>query len=311
MNTWKRRQKKLMKKPYNDLKSHLKSKYGESVYRVPIDAGFTCPNKNGTLSDKGCIYCDQSGSGFSVNSHLSMKDQMNEKIENLKRRNINSYMAYFQANSNTYAPVEKLESLYRKALEVQGVKVLDISTRPDLVSEDVLTLLERLNKEVDVILELGLQTVNEETLIKINRKHDFSQFIDAVVRAKKHNLEIVVHMITNLPWDSINDVKRGAKYLSALGIDGVKLHSLYIVDGSPMGEGYKKGNIKICSIEEYIERTITFLEYLSPKIVIHRLVADPPIEGTLFGNWGKRKIELINLIEKKMLEENRFQGSKF
>jgi len=297
-------------KPYRHLKGYLIERYGEVVYRIPIDAGFTCPNKNGTKGRGGCIYCDPTGSGFSVDGQKSIREQMLERIEKLRAKGIKKYMAYFQANSNTYAPVKKLKELYDSAIS-DDIVILDVSTRPDLASEETLELLESYKEKLDVIIEFGLQTANFWTLKKLNRGHTLAEFIDAVIRAKKHGLEVVAHVIVNLPWDTMTDVIETAKILSALSVDGVKIHSLYVVEGTALGKMYKKGLIQICDLHEYIERVITFLEFLDPEIVIHRLVADPPKEGTLFANWGLPKIEIINRIEKKMKEENRLQGGRF
>jgi radical SAM protein (TIGR01212 family) len=174
-----------------------------------------------------------------------------------------------------------------------------------------LDLFEEFKKRVDVSVELGLQTANYRTLKKINRDHTLAEFVDAAVRVKRRGIELVVHVILNLPWDDMEDVVETAKILSALDVDGVKLHSLYVVERTKLAEMYKKGEIKICSLEEYIDRAITFLEYLSPNVVIHRLVADPPRKGTIFGNWGKSKIEIINMIEEELERRDTYQGKKF
>ncbi|HHF08742.1 MAG: TIGR01212 family radical SAM protein [Kosmotoga sp.] len=297
-------------KPYRDLKTYLKERYGEPVYRLPIDAGFTCPNRDGTLSTGGCIYCDATGSGFSVNKKLSIQEQMKERMEKLRNRGIGKFMAYFQANSNTYAPIPKLRELYSSAL-LEDVIILDISTRPDLVPNEVLELLADYRKSVDVFLELGLQTVNYHTLRKLNRQHTLAEFVDAVIRAKKYGLEVIAHVILNLPWDNLEDVVETAKIISVLQVDGVKLHSLYVVKDTPLEILYRKGKIKIGSLNEFINRAITFLEYLDPKIVIHRLAADPPHVGTVFGNWGLPKIEILNRIEKEMILRGSYQGKKY
>lgn len=297
-------------KPYRDLKTYLKERYGEPVYRLPIDAGFTCPNRDGTLSTGGCIYCDATGSGFSVNKKLSIQEQMKERMEKLRNRGIGKFMAYFQANSNTYAPIPKLRELYSSAL-LEDVIILDISTRPDLVPNEVLELLADYRKSVDIFLELGLQTVNYHTLRKLNRQHTLAEFVDAVIRAKKYGLEVIAHVILNLPWDNLEDVVETAKIISALQVDGVKLHSLYVVKDTPLEILYRKGKIKIGSLNEFINRAITFLEYLDPKIVIHRLAADPPHVGTVFGNWGLPKIEILNRIEKEMILRGSYQGKKY
>lgn len=274
---------------------------------MPIDASFTCPNRRD--GSGGCIFCDSTGSGFSAKPDLEIEEQLSAKMSELRKKGINKFMAYFQANSNTFAPVETLRELYRRAL-VKDVVALDISTRPDLIPEEVLELLEEFSKEVDVILELGLQSVNPNTLKVINRKHTLSHFVDAVIRAKKHKIPIVAHIIANLPWDSLEDVAEAARLLSVLGVAGVKVHSLYVVQGTELARLYERGEVELTTHEEFIERVVVFLEFLDSEIVIHRLVADPPIEGTLFGNWGFSKLQLLNMIEKKMIIEGRVQGSR-
>ncbi|PIJ62088.1 radical SAM protein [Mesotoga sp. H07.pep.5.3] len=294
-------------KPYNDLKTHLKSRYGEPVQRVPLDAGFSCPHKvNGK---GGCIYCDSSGSGFTVDSTLSLREQLESRMEFLRKKGIRKFMAYFQANSNTFAPVKKLRQLYREVI-VDDVVILDISTRPDLVSDEVLDLLEEFTSDVDVILELGLQSINPNTIKTINRGHTLSHFIDSALRIKKRRIDLVVHMISNLPWDTEEDVAEAARLISVLGIDGVKLHSLYVVEGTELARMYEAGEVKIGSVDEFLERVVVFLEHLDWRVVVHRLVSDPPNEGTMFGNWGMSKIKLLNMLERKMIIEGRYQGSK-
>ncbi len=280
------------------------------MYRLPIDAGFTCPNRDGTKGTRGCIYCDSTGSGFSVDRTKSIKGQLEARKTELKRRGINKFIAYFQAMSNTYAPVNELKKLYSSVLE-DDIVILDVSTRPDLAPENVLNLLKSYKDKLDVMIEFGLQTSNRTTLKMLNRGHDIFDFIDATIRAKKHNLEVVTHIILNLPWDSNDDIVETSKLLSSLDVDGVKIHSLYIVENTPLGRMFRNGNVNVGTLEGYIERVIVFLEYLSPDIVIHRLASDPPREGTLFGNWGLSKIEILNRIHNKMQKENRYQGKKF
>ena len=296
---------------YRKLSDYLKERYGERVQRIVIHGGFSCPNRDGTKGKGGCIYCDATGSGFTTLMRLPIREQVMEMKKKYEKRGIKKFIAYFQSFSNTYAPVEVLRERYEEALVDDSIVQLSVSTRPDLVSERVLDLFEEFKKRVDVSVELGLQTANYRTLKKINRDHTLAEFVDAAVRVKRRGIELVVHVILNLPWDDMEDVVETAKILSALDVDGVKLHSLYVVERTKLAEMYKKGEIKICSLEEYIDRAITFLEYLSPNVVIHRLVADPPRKGTIFGNWGKSKIEIINMIEEELERRDTYQGKKF
>ncbi len=294
---------------YRKLSEYLKERYGTRVQRIPIFAGFTCPNR---LIGEPCIYCDPTGSGFSTYMNLTIREQVLRWKEKLKRKYKNvKFIAYFQAFSNTFAKPDELRRKYEEAIVDDEIVALDVSTRPDLLQEDVLDVLEEFRKRVDIFIDVGLQTVNYKTLKILKRHHTLAEFIDGVLRAKKRGFEVTVHVIANLPWDDIEDVIETAKILSALRVDGVKIHSLYVVKGTELARMYEKGEIKIGALEDYIDRVITFLEYLDPSIVIHRLVSDPPREGTIFGNWGLSKIEIIGMIEKEMEKRDTWQGKKF
>ncbi len=296
---------------YRKLSDYLKEKYGERVQRIVIHGGFTCPNRDGRKGWGGCIYCDATGSGFTTEASLLIREQVLKMKERYEKKGIRKFIAYFQAFSNTYDSPENLKKKYEEALVDDSIVQLSVSTRPDLVPEKVLDVLEEFKDRVDVSVELGLQTANYRTLRLINRGHTLAEFVDAAVRVKRRGFELVVHVILNLPWDDALDVIETAKLLSALSVDGVKIHSLYVVEGTELARMYRSGEIRICSLEEYVDRVVTFLEYLSPNVVIHRLVADPPREGTIFGNWGKSKLELVNTIEKELERRNTYQGKKF
>lgn len=296
---------------YRKLSDYLKEKYGERVQRIVIHGGFTCPNRDGRKGWGGCIYCDATGSGFTTEASLPIREQVLKMKERYEKKGIRKFIAYFQAFSNTYDSPENLKKKYEEALVDDSIVQLSVSTRPDLVPEKVLDVLEEFKGRVDVSVELGLQTASYKTLRLINRGHTLAEFVDAAVRVKRRGFELVVHVILNLPWDDALDVIETAKLLSALSVDGVKIHSLYVVEGTELARMYRSGEIRICSLEEYVDRVVTFLEYLSPNVVIHRLVADPPREGTIFGNWGKSKLELVNTIEKELERRNTYQGKKF
>ncbi len=297
---------------YNRLKTYLLNKYGFPVYKIPVDAGFTCPNRDGTLGWGGCIFCEETGSGFAIqNRGESIKTQVLKGIERMKQRYPNAkFFVYFQNFTNTYAPPEVLDLKYKQALCHPDVIGVDISTRPDCVPEEVLDVIEKLSDQIHVTIEYGMQTANYKTLMKLNRGHTLGEFIDAVIRTKKRNLEVVAHVILNLPWDDRIDVVETAKILNALRVDGVKIHSLYIPKDSVMADMYKRKEIEICSLEEYVDRVITFLEHLSPAIVIHRLVAEGPRDGCIFNNWGLLKIQVINAIERELEKRDTRQGKQ-
>lgn len=287
----------------------MKKKYGEKVQRLALNAGFTCPNREN--GKPGCFFCDETGSGFTTFAGKSIKEQVQLMKERYRRKGIKKFIAYFQNYTNTYAPLEILEQIYIQALD-EDIVQLDIATRPDCINEATLELLKKISVRygVTISLDVGLQTANYHTLVKINRGHTLADYINAVLMIKRFGFEIVSHVILNLPGDNMLDVIESAKILSALGVDGVKIHSLYIVEGSVFGEMYKKNQIQICSLETYVDRVVRFLEHLSPRITIHRLVADPPSIGTLFGNWGKSKSEIVNMIENKMKTEDTYQGKR-
>ncbi|MBT1247815.1 MULTISPECIES: TIGR01212 family radical SAM protein [unclassified Thermosipho (in: thermotogales)] len=293
---------------YRKLSVELKKRYGTKVYRLPINAGFTCPNREN--GQAGCLFCDETGSGFTTIKDIDIKFQINEMKKRYINKGAKKFIAYFQNFSNTYAPIERLKDIYYQAIEKDIVQI-SISTRPDCISDEILDLLEELKEKIDVSIEMGLQTANYHTLTKMNRGHTLAEYINATMKIKNRGFELVSHVILNFPNDNMLDVIETAKILSVLGVDGVKIHSLYIVKNTILGKMFEEGKIKIGSLEDYVERTIRFLEYLSPKIVIHRLVADPPREGTIFGNWGKPKIQIINLIERKLAEKETYQGKNF
>ena len=299
-----------MKKRYRKLSDYLKERYGTRVMRIPLNAGFGCPNR--VPPSKGCIYCDPTGSGFgALPSTVPIPEQIKTFKERFAMRGISKFIAYFQAHTNTFASPEVLWERYSQVLGDDSIVAVSIATRPDCLSEEVLDVVARLREHLDVFLEIGLQTVNYKTLEIINRGHGLAEFVDASIRAKRRGLELVAHVIINLPWDDMEDVVETAKVLSALEYDGVKLHSLYIVEGTKLGDMYNSGLVRMCSMEEYVERVVTFLEYLDPRMVIHRLVSDPPKNGVIFGNWGVPKIVIINAIEKKLEERDTYQGRLF
>lgn len=291
------------------MNDYLKRRYGAKVHRLAIDANFTCPNR-----EKGnqCIFCDPTGSGFNTLRGLSIREQvLKQKEWAMRKYKATKFIVYFQAFTNTYAPIDVLRERYSEALVDDSIVQLAVSTRPDCVPEEVLNLLDEFKNRVDVSLELGLQTINSRTLRILGRGHGVAEFVDAVLRAKKHNLEIVAHVIVDLPWDELEDVVDTARTLSYLNVDGVKIHSLYVVEDSPLGRMFKEGSFQPISFEAFLERVIAFLENLSPSIIVHRLVSDPPRTGTLFARWGLTKSDIVNAIESELERRNTFQGARF
>ncbi|WFA09393.1 TIGR01212 family radical SAM protein [Tissierella sp. Yu-01] len=299
---------------YNTYGKYLKDRYGEKVYKLPISLPLTCPNRDGTVSKGGCSFCGEEGGSFeNLPNCLSVKEQIQKNMKYIKERyKAKKFIAYFQNFSNTYLPIEDFKRYINESI-IDDIVGISISTRPDCINDNYLNFLVDLkyNMGIDVIIELGLQSVNYHSLVKINRGHTLAEFIDAVLRIKKHDLRVCTHIILNLPWDNMLDAKENAKIVSALGIDEVKLHSLYIVEGTKMGEQYKNGEIEIISKEEYINRVISFLEYLDPNIVVQRIMGRAPEENTLFVNWHESWWKIRDEIVAKMESEKRYQGSKF
>ncbi|MDQ2087553.1 TIGR01212 family radical SAM protein [Herbivorax sp. ANBcel31] len=299
---------------YNKFSGYLKRRYNTKVYKLPLNLPVTCPNRDGTISRKGCIFCGEEGAGFeNLPNYLSVKQQLlkNSKYigENYKSE---KFIAYFQNYSNTYLPLEDFKRYINEACG-DDIVAIYISTRPDCIWEDYVEYLKgiKVSKNVDIVIELGLQTVNYHTLKALNRGHLLAEFIDAVLLIKSYGLEVCTHYILDIPMDSLDDVIEGARILSALKVEQVKCHSLYILKDTPLGEMYQKGEIIPVSVDEYIERAVSFLEHLNPDIVIQRLIGRAPEERSLFCNWGKSWWKIHEMLEKKMKEEDRVQGKKY
>ncbi len=298
---------------YCTYSEHMQRKHGEKVYKIPINIPVSCPNRDGTLSDGGCIFCGEKGAGFeNLSNTMSIQEQLEKNILYIRKKyKAYKYVAYFQNYSNTYLPIEKLEE-YAEAASLDNVVELSFSTRPDCISdaylEKLASIATKLNKEVSI--ELGLQTVNYHTLNKINRGHTLAEFIDAVIRIKKFKFEVCAHVILNLPWDDQEDVIETAKILTALSVEQVKLHALYIEKNTKMCELYQQGKIEIISLEAYVNRVILFLQYLSPNTIIQRVAGRAPEEDTVFCNWNTSWWKIKDRIEEKMEQCDTLQGEK-
>ncbi|MEO0247419.1 MAG: TIGR01212 family radical SAM protein [candidate division WOR-3 bacterium] len=298
-------------KRYNNLNAHLKKVFGEKVYRVSLDAGFTCPNRDGTKGFGGCIFCDAGGSraGY-VDPEIPVLEQLRRGIDFVRKNTgAKKFIAYFQAFSNTYASVERLEKLYRSVLSVQGVVGISISTRPDLLPEETLDLIEDLAKETYLWLEIGIQTMKEETLRILNRGHGLSENYDAIIRSKKRrNIRVLAHVILGLPGESLDDMIFTARELSRLNIDGIKMHHLYVIEGTVLHEMYNKGEVKVFQTADgYAEIAVKFLENLTPSIIIHRLQGFAR-EGLVAPAWTSNKFIATQKIEQILERLDTWQG---
>ena len=302
------------KEVYNVYSTYLKDKYGEKVYKLPVKLPLTCPNRDGNLSKGGCTFCGEEGGSFeNLSSCMSVGDQLSINMDHIgKKYKAKKFIAYFQNFSNTYMALEDFKSYVNQALQ-EDIVGISISTRPDCINSKYLQFLSDIqyNKGIDITIELGLQTVNYHSLRKVNRGHGLAEFIDAVINIRTHGLRSCAHVILNLPWDDMADVIETARVISALGINEIKLHSLYLMENTILADQYEKGEFKLHSREEYIRRAITFLEYLDPEIVVQRIIGRAPEEGAIFVNWQESWWKIRDEIVHRMKHENTFQGSKF
>ncbi len=299
---------------YNRFSDYLKNKYGTRVYKLPINIPVTCPNRDGTLGTGGCIFCGAEGAGFETLSNtLTVRDQLLKNSAYIgENYNSKKYIAYFQNFSNTYLAFEAFREYMLEAC-VDNVVAIYVSTRPDCINDRYLDFLSTLKNEkhMDIVLELGLQTVNYHALKMLKRGHLLAEFIDAAYRANMHGLDVCAHYILDLPMDTMDDVVEGARIISALRVKQVKCHSMYILKDTELGDMYLRGEIDPVPMDEYIERTIAFLEYLDPQIVVQRLIGRAPEERSLFCNWGVSWWKIRDKIEEKMSGEGRHQGGNF
>ncbi len=297
---------------YRELAPYLKEKYGARTQRISIAHFTTCPNRDGTVGVGGCTFCDETGSGFANRlKQLDVKSQMLKGIEHARiRYNAKRFIAYFQSFTNTYAPLKELEEAYRTAI-VKDVVALDVSTRPDSFPCEIAEILREISseKKVDVFVEFGLESINENTLVKVNRGHSVAEFVDAVLCAKKYDFEVIAHVILDFPSDTIYDEIACAKILSAVGVNGVKMHSLYIAPNTLMATDYVDGKMKPLNSDEYVKRAVEFLTHLNPEIVVHRLISTPPKDA--IWSVGLSATEAKRRIEKELDKMGKVQGSDF
>lgn len=297
---------------YNKYSTYLKNKYGEKIYKLPINLPISCPNR---IGGSGCSFCAEVGTGFeAMQDTFSVTEQLKyTKSLITSKYKANRFIAYFQNYTNTFMPLDVFQKYMREAAEDSDIIEISISTRPDCVNSHYLDVLKEIQDTygVGITIELGLQSVNYHTLDAIDRGHGLAEYLDAVMQIKRYPFTICTHMILNLPKDAVRDIVEAAKILSALRIDIVKVHSLYIAKGTKMACQYENQEIKICSKEEYIERVIAFLEHLSPDIVIERLFSRIPENEAVFSNWNTSWWKLQDELQEKMNQEHTYQGKKF
>lgn len=297
-------------KRYHTLDYFYKHKFNSKVFKVSLNAGLSCPNIDGTVGKGGCIYCSNSGSGeFAGNKNDDIITQFNEiKKMMLKKWPNAKYIGYFQAHTNTYAPVETLKKLYEPILQQENVVGLNIATRPDTISDECLKYLEELNKKTYLTIELGLQTIHKKTTKIINRCHTLECFENMVKKLRKKNINVVVHIINGLPYETKEDMIKTAKYLNKLDIQGIKIHMLSVIKNTKLEKLYQLKPFHILTEEEYIDIVINQLENLRPEIVINRITGDPKLDDLIQPTWLVKKFCVLNNIDKEMVKRNTYQG---
>ena len=297
-------------KRYYTLNYFYKKTFNSKVFKVSLNAGFTCPNKDGKKGTGGCIYCSPSGSGdFAGNVRDNLIKQFNDVKEiMLKKWPEAKYIAYFQANSNTYAPVEELKEKYESVINLPGVIGLSIATRPDCFTDEIYDYLEELNKRTFLTVELGLQTIHEKTLKFINLGHSTKEFEECYKELKKRGIKVIVHVINGLPGETKEDMLETVKYLNNLKIDGIKIHMLHITENTKLADMYKKEPFHILTKEEYIDIVVDELELLNKDIVIARITGDPVKEDLIEPKWLLKKFVVLNDIDKEMVKRDSYQG---
>lgn len=300
-------------KRYHSLNYFLREKFGEKVFKISLDGGFSCPNRDGTISEGGCLFCNERGSGdFAGDRDFSISRQFEDiKTMMAKKWKSGKYIAYFQAYTNTYATVDILREKYEEALMEEGVVALAVATRPDCLGEDVLNLLEEISKKHYVWVELGLQTSNEDVARKINRGYKLLVFEEAIQSLKKRNIDFVVHSILGLPGEKKEDMLKTIDYIAHSGAQGVKFHLLHLMKNTPLVKLYEMGELEFLSQEEYIELLCKSVEMLPENMVIHRLTGDAPRELLIGPMWSLKKWEVLNAIDKAMVDNDVYQGKNF
>lgn len=300
-------------KPYHSFDYMLKERFGEKIYKVALDAGMTCPNRDGTLGSRGCIFCSAGGSGdFAGSRQDSITQQIEKQAASIRqKRGVAKFIAYFQAYTNTYAPVDYLRKIYTEAISHPDIVAISIGTRPDCLGKDILQLLDELNQKKPVWVELGLQTIHETTARYIRRGYPLSCFEQAVSELRKRNLDVIVHTILGLPGESKNDILSTIEYLNHGDIQGIKLQLLHVLKGTDLAEDYLAGKFQVYSMEEYLELVIDCLEHLNPEIVIHRLTGDGPKDLLIAPLWSSAKRTVLNTLHRECKLRHAFQGKQY
>lgn len=297
-------------KPYYSLDYYLRERFGEKVYKLSLDAHLTCPNRDGTKGSRGCIFCSEGGSGDFAPGHLdSITAQLDEAKKYIaKKYHADKYIAYFQAFTNTYAPVTHLKSLYMEAVNYPSVAAISIATRPDCLGPDVLKLLDEINHIKPVIVELGLQTIHEKSAEYIRRGYDLNVYDKAVEELNKLTIPVVTHLILGLPHETPDDMLKSVKYLNSHPVSGVKLQLLHVMEGTDLATDYRKGYFEALTMDEYVDILIDCIGHLSQDVVVHRITGDAPKKLLIAPEWSREKWKVLNTINAEFERRGVFQG---
>lgn len=303
----------MRRKAFRLYSTYLKQRFGGRVNKLSVDAGFGCPNREGGRDAHGCLFCDPGGSGSTgIARGESIADQLEKSKEMMRRKyRAHRFIAYFQPFSNTYAPVEQLRHCYDQALAVEDVVGLAVGTRPDCLSPEIFDLLEEYHRRTYFWLELGLQSIHDKTLNYLQRGHDYACFLENYLEAKKRGLQVCVHIILGLPGETREDILATAEEMARLKVDGVKLHLLHVLEGTPLGELYKQGHVPMLEMQEYVELAVDFIERLHPDTLIQRLTGDGPRNILLAPLWSMNKWEVLNAIDDELARRGSLQGDKY
>lgn len=297
---------------YNTFSEYLLNRYGEKTYKLPVALPVSCPNRDGNCGINGCTFCGEIGAGYeNLPDTMTVTEQIvANKAHIVPKYKATKFIPYLQNFSNTYLPLERFVGYLEEAARADGVVAVYIATRPDCIRDDYLQAMKEIAEgyQIDICVELGLQSVNYHTLDKINRGHSLAEFIDAILRIKAYGLQTCAHLILNLPWDTDRDAIEAAHIMSALRLDQVKLHALYIVKGTVMARQYEQGELEMIGRDEYQKRVILFLRHLSPDIVLQRIIGRAPAENTLFSNWSTGWFKIRDGIIRQMEEKGYRQG---
>jgi len=300
-------------KRYHSLNYFLRNKFSEKIYKISLDGGFTCPNRDGKVGKGGCTFCSARGSGDYAGSRVfSIESQFEDRKRMMERKwKEGKYIAYFQAYTNTYAPIEILRSRYYEALAQDNVVALSIATRPDCLDDDVLELLEEISKKTYLWIELGLQTISDKTAGVFNRGYDLKTFEESLKKLKERNIEVVVHTILGLPGERKEDMLKTVEYVAHSGVQGVKFHLLHLMKDTKMVEQYESGELQLLSQEDYIDLICKAISIIPSEMVVHRLTGDAPRESLIGPMWSLKKWEVLNAIDKALVDNDLWQGKEF